>query len=168
MANKFVSTTGSDTNSGTISSPYATVDKGLQNVGLGETVYMRGGTYGAKVSNPTGITFGTQESERVTLKNYDNEPVTMKPSAGSVCFQLKADNASSSTISYFTLMGITFDGTNLAAASQAIVKIWNQLAADINNVIVDGCTIQNAPDHALQIIGTAGEEGRRPAPFKIA
>ena len=156
----FVSLSGNDTTgTGTILNPYLTWTKGLQSASLGETVYVRGGTYTTTVSNPTGITFGTQESERITLMNYDGESVSLQPSAGSVCFQLKADNASSATISYFTLSGLTFDGSNLAAASQAIVKIWNQAASDINNVIVDGCTLNNAPDHALQIIGTAGGGG---------
>ena len=145
MANKFVSTTGSDTNSGTIISPYATVDKGLQNVGLGETVYMRGGTYGAKVSNPTGITYGTQESERITVRPYESEPVTFQPGSGTHIFQLRGD------IAYLTLSGLVFNGTNLNAGAGQMVKIWTQGSVDITNFILDGCTLLNAPDHAFQI-----------------
>lgn len=150
MADKYVSLTGSDANAGTLAAPYLTWTKGLQNVGLGDTVYIRGGTYTTTVSNPTGITWGTQESERITLMPYADEPVTLKPGSGNFAFHLK-DNVA---FDYFTLKDITFDGANLNAGAGQLVKIWIQnltTPTDLSNIIVDGCSFLNAPDHALQI-----------------
>lgn len=140
MADKYVSLTGSDSNAGTLAAPYLTWTKGLQNVGLGDTVFIRGGTYSTKVSNPTGITYGTQESERITLQPYNDESVTLKPSSGSHAFQLKGD------IAYLTIKDIVFDGASMGTGQYQMVMIWTQGVTDITNVIIDGCSFLNAPD----------------------
>ncbi len=43
--NYFVATNGSDSNSGTIDKPFATLDKAQSKVMAGDTVYIRQGTY---------------------------------------------------------------------------------------------------------------------------
>lgn len=146
MADKFYSLLGDDTTgTGSILSPYRTPTKALQNVGLGDVVYGRGGTYSNKVSNPTGITWGTQESERITFMPYDNEPITFKPGSGDHIFQLKGD------IAYFTLQDIVFDGSSLDAGQYQMVMIWTQGVTDIINVVIDGNTFLESPDLAFII-----------------
>lgn len=65
----YVATTGSDSNTGTIDKPFATVQKALDTVKAGQTIYVRGGTYNAL------NTFKTSGSEGkyITLRNYPNE-----------------------------------------------------------------------------------------------
>src|SRR5574344_394310 len=41
----YVATDGSDTNPGTLASPFATVQRGQQSAVAGDTVYIRGGKY---------------------------------------------------------------------------------------------------------------------------
>jgi len=57
----FVSTTGSDTNTGTIDSPFLTIGKGINSMVAGDTVFIRGGVYSlsstisiSKVGSDTG------------------------------------------------------------------------------------------------------------------
>ena len=65
----YVATTGSDSNAGTIDKPFATVQKALDTVKAGQTIYVRRGTYNAL------NTFKTSGSEGkyITLRNYPNE-----------------------------------------------------------------------------------------------
>ena len=47
----YVATTGSDSNAGTIDKPFATVQKALDTVKAGQTIYVRGGTYNGPSSS---------------------------------------------------------------------------------------------------------------------
>lgn len=68
----FVSNTGSDTNSGSISSPFATIAKAISVASSGDTIRVRGGKYRETVdlSSKSGI-----EGKRTTLARYGNEQV---------------------------------------------------------------------------------------------
>ena len=65
----YVATTGSDSNAGTIDKPFATVQKALDTVKAGQTIYVRGGTYNALNSFKT----SGSEGKYITLRNYPNE-----------------------------------------------------------------------------------------------
>jgi Right handed beta helix region len=74
----YVATTGSDTNTGTMAQPFATLQKGANTAAAGDTVYIRGGTY--SVVTPTtagaGITFtksGTSDANRIRYWAYSGE-----------------------------------------------------------------------------------------------
>jgi chitodextrinase len=74
----YVSTTGSDSNPGTLASPFLTIDRGLQAVSPGGVVYVRGGHYvkGTSGSQPNGHYWnksGTSASARVHLMAYPGE-----------------------------------------------------------------------------------------------
>lgn len=78
----FVSTTGSDGNAGTFASPWATLQKGFDEAGPGDTVFFMGGTYyqttGA-IIDPSGWygtahgNSGTSFNIPVTFMNYPGE-----------------------------------------------------------------------------------------------
>lgn len=65
----YVSPDGNDSNTGTINSPYLTVQKALDTVKSGQTIYLRGGTY---TGHNTFKTSGA-EGNYITLRNYPNE-----------------------------------------------------------------------------------------------
>jgi MYXO-CTERM domain-containing protein len=74
----YVATTGSDSNPGTMASPFATLQKGANTAVAGDTVYIRGGTY--SITTPTtssaGITFtksGTSDTNRISYFAYPGE-----------------------------------------------------------------------------------------------
>jgi len=62
----YVATTGSDSNSGTLSSPFRTVAKAVSVVNAGETVYIRGGTY----SLTTTITISKSGTENALISLF--------------------------------------------------------------------------------------------------
>src|SRR5262249_3348298 len=76
-ADYFVSSSGSDTDSGSISAPFKTIQKCATVVAAGESCFIRGGTYRETVipsnsgsaSNP--ITYTTYNNEFVTVNGAD-------------------------------------------------------------------------------------------------
>lgn len=75
----YVSTTGSDSNAGTLSSPFKTIAKAATVVKAGETIYVRGGTYSLIAS----ITLGKSGSSGagITLMAYPGEKPVLDFSA---------------------------------------------------------------------------------------
>jgi hypothetical protein len=77
-AEYYVSTTGSDSNPGTMDAPWATLQKGANTAVAGDTVWIRGGTY--KVTTPAssgaGLNFtksGTSDTNRIKYWAYPGE-----------------------------------------------------------------------------------------------
>ncbi len=73
----YVSTTGSDSNPGTISQPFRHIAYGALQVTAGSTLWVRGGTYDETLSN---INSGTSWSNTVRIAAYPNETVWLTPS----------------------------------------------------------------------------------------
>ena len=67
----YVSTTGSDSNSGTLSSPFRTVVKAISVVREGETIYIRGGTY--SLTATINISKSGTENALISLFAYPGE-----------------------------------------------------------------------------------------------
>lgn len=67
----YVATTGSDSNSGTLASPFKTITKAVSLVQAGETIYIRGGTYSLTATITTGKS-GT-ETARISMLSYPGE-----------------------------------------------------------------------------------------------
>src|SRR5437867_10937633 len=81
-ATYYVATNGSDSNPGTISSPFRTVKKGTDILVAGDTLYIRGGNYGETIyydsdSKPV-IASGTSWSNPIIIFAYPGEQVTLK------------------------------------------------------------------------------------------
>lgn len=68
-ATYYVSTSGSDSNSGSLSSPFATIYKANSVVKAGDVVYVRGGVYNALVS----ISAAGTSSARILFSSYPGE-----------------------------------------------------------------------------------------------
>jgi hypothetical protein len=74
----YVSPTGSDSNPGTLASPWGTIQKGANTAVAGDTVWLRGGTYAITTPNTSGsgITFsksGTSDTNRIKYWAYPGE-----------------------------------------------------------------------------------------------
>jgi parallel beta-helix repeat protein len=68
----YVATTGNDTNPGTISQPFKTIQHGIDAMSGGDTVYIRGGVY----NQPVKFSYKTNTSGLyLTLSSYNNEAV---------------------------------------------------------------------------------------------
>ena len=67
----FVAPNGSDTNPGTISQPFLTIQKCASTVASGSTCYLRAGTYPETVTPNSGITISSYDGEAVTVDGSD-------------------------------------------------------------------------------------------------
>ncbi len=84
MADKYVATTGNNTNPGTLASPYLTWQKGLENIVAGDTLYIRGGTYAQKVnSSSQTVPSGTSWANAPIITGYPGETVVLAPTTDS-------------------------------------------------------------------------------------
>jgi len=70
----FVASNGNDSNPGTISEPYLTIQKCATTISSGSTCAIRAGTYGETVTPNSGITITSYDGEPVTVDGSD--PVT--------------------------------------------------------------------------------------------
>jgi Right handed beta helix region len=70
----YVSTSGNDTNSGTISSPWRTIQHAANSVKAGDTVYVREGVYNEIVSIPSS---GSASGGYITFSSYPGELATI-------------------------------------------------------------------------------------------
>jgi hypothetical protein len=75
----------SDSNPGTLTEPWCTVDKANETLTAGDTVYIRAGTYDGETIQPSNA--GSSESERITYTSYEGETVTFTASVYCVRLQ---------------------------------------------------------------------------------
>ncbi len=80
----YVSPSGSDSGSGTLSSPFATLSKAISASSSGDTIYMRGGTYTKSI---------TVSKSGITIRNYNNEkPIIVGTTSTTVQFSSGVNN----------------------------------------------------------------------------
>ncbi|WP_438008410.1 LamG-like jellyroll fold domain-containing protein [Sorangium sp. So ce321] len=76
----YVATNGLDTNPGTLAKPFATLAKAGQMADIGDTVYVRGGTYYAEA--PVSLDHVGKEEEHIVFQPYPGESVVLDGSQG--------------------------------------------------------------------------------------
>jgi hypothetical protein len=78
----YVSTTGSDSNTGNLSSPFKTLEKAVSAVRAGETIYVRGGTY--NLTQTITLSKSGTENSRISIMAYPGETPVLDFSAQSL------------------------------------------------------------------------------------
>lgn len=138
----YVATTGSDSNSGTIVSPFKTIEKAVTMVKAGETIYVRGGTYNLTAT----ITLGKSGAE--------NSPISL------IAYPLE--------IPVLDFSGQTQSGSNrgvVLTGSWWHIKGISITAAGDNGMIISGgsdnfieqCSFYRNRDSGLQIDNGAAD-----------
>jgi hypothetical protein len=131
----YVSTTGNDSNNGSIDAPWKTLLFASRHVSAGDTVYVRGGTYpdDSIWSYATGT-----ETSPITMKAYQNEvPVITGSGMYSQIIHFQADTK------YWLLEGITTDNTS------GTTPVY---IADTNNITLRNCSFKNNAGNASTIM----------------
>ena len=132
----YVSATGSDSNSGTLTSPFKTIAKAVSVVQAGETIYVRGGTYSLTAT----ITMGKSgtENARISLLTYPGEKPVLDFSNQTLS---TSNRGVVLTGSYWHIKGfdITGAGDN------------GMLISGGNNNIIELCNFYRNRDSGLQI-----------------
>jgi uncharacterized repeat protein (TIGR02059 family) len=80
-ATYYVATNGSDSNSGTITSPWLTWQKGFNALSAGDVLYIRGGTYTGLLGSYSGTYFGVRV---IGKKGTSSNPITVSAYQGEV------------------------------------------------------------------------------------
>lgn len=112
----YVAPNGSDSNSGTESQPFRTLNKGVKALKAGDTLLVRGGTYKETLIDV--IPSGTSWSSPVSVRAAQGEQVIMKaPAAGDVLLAfLKTDTK------YIIIDGFILDADNLSSFAVYIAE----------------------------------------------
>jgi hypothetical protein len=116
----YVSPSGSDSNTGTISSPFLTIGKAVTMVSAGQTIYVRGGTY--NLTSTITISKSGTADKYINLFAYQNERPVLNFSAqafGSRGIQLSG--------SYWHIKGIDVtlagdNGLNIAGGNYNVIE----------------------------------------------
>ncbi|MBC6929985.1 MAG: DUF1565 domain-containing protein, partial [Candidatus Jettenia sp.] len=70
----YVATNGNDSNSGSLSNPWKTIEKSIEKLQPGDTLYLRSGTY---YESQIEINNHGEKSNWITIKNYADESVAI-------------------------------------------------------------------------------------------
>lgn len=141
----FVSTTGNNKNTGTISSPFKTIATGLKFLKPGDTLYVRSGTY-PEAFNAT-IPSGTSWASPVTLSAYPGETVTLRPKSGSESVFMFLGKQR-----YIVVNGFIVDGIY---ASVDAIKITASRTGAANHIRIQNSEIKNSNNQGILLTGGA-------------
>ncbi len=158
--NFYVSTDGNDGNSGTLSSPFKTIDHGVDQCDGGDTVYVRDGTYTGGVS----IDNDGTSSNYNKLINYNNENPVIKRSN-------IYDHGITIHASYWTIDGfeitntwhpVTVGGGQHDIDMKNLECHYNGYSLLLNdgsyNILIEDCTFYDPHSRSTNFIGLRGED----------
>jgi len=135
----YVSTNGSNSNTGTLLSPWRTIQKAANTVTQGDTVYIRGGTYNEKItlSNVQGTS-----TSWITFQPYNGEQVIVDASGLSGRYDgifMFLDGCS-----YIRITGLEIKSTN----NHGIFLY----GGEINHIRIDHCVIHDCESSGIYCI----------------
>ena len=174
----YVATTGSDTNSGSASAPFRTIQKAANTAKAGDVVLIRGGTYKEKVKPANS---GNATDGYITFTNYNGETVTIDGSGIAVAKGTALFDVANKTyikVEGLRIINSSWTGFGSPYASPGATRniiirncfISNTQSSGINlsyakDIVIDGNTIQYAntlpatqggSDEALTVGATDG------------
>jgi hypothetical protein len=154
----YVSTTGSDSNPGTISSPWRTIQHASDSVRAGDSVYVRGGVYNESVNISTS---GSAIAGPITFQTYPGEQAIVDgtgliPSTSGTQGLINIANQS-----YISIQGFEIRNYQTSSASATPAGIWVSGSGSniqlLSNVIHNIVTTSEATGNAfgIAVYGTA-------------
>ena len=152
-ASYYVSTTGSDSNSGTVSSPWLTIQHAANTATAGATVYVMGGTYNESVNFPNSGT----ENEPITFESFPGQTALISGTSLTCC---TSNPASSGNLtqglvnivngSYITISGFAIANFTTGKAADTPSGVW---------ITGSGTGVQILNNQVYNITTTAGANG---------
>jgi hypothetical protein len=132
-ANYYVDNSVSSSGSGTISSPFRTIQEGLNRMSAGDVVWVRGTVAGRTYNETPSLPISGTASQRLTLRAYPGERVVLTGSSGTR-LDINRD--------YWTIDGFVIDQAGLASDA---VKIHG------SHVVLQNCEIKNGTREGISI-----------------
>lgn len=144
---RYVSPTGSDSNSGTITSPWLTISYGISQLQAGYTLFIRAGTYTGSTNTISSqlytVPSGTSFTNAVTISAYPGETVTIKPPSGVSAIQLY-----NHATPYLIIQDLTLDMSNSVAPTDADGVIIGGSPAP-HHIRIQRCDVKNGPNFGI-------------------
>jgi Protein of unknown function (DUF1565) len=160
----YVATTGSDTNPGSYTAPWLTVQHAANTVTAGATVYVEGGTYKEAVNFPNSGT----ASQPITFSSYPGQTAVIDGTGVSCCSSNPASSGNQTegliTIvsqSYLTIQGFEIRNFTTSSATPTPAGIWitgsGAGVAILNNLVHNITTTseKNGNAFGIAVYGTA-------------
>lgn len=148
----YTATTGSDSVScieaQNISTPKRSIRNGVMCLHAGDTLYVRGGTYGGGADRISGADFvasGTGWDNAITIAGYPSETVTVKNDNYNL---IVFDGSLGVALSYIVIQNMIFDGA-LFSSDRAVVN----LDPPHHHIRLDTVTLRNSPGHMALVAG---------------
>lgn len=148
----YVAPTGNDSNPGTETSPWRTIQKAADTLVAGDTVYVRRGTYKERIAPKNS---GTDANHRITYASYPGETATIDGRGISVpdyvgLFHMEGKKYI--TVSRFKVVSSRYYGINADSSSNITIQgniVSKTVSSGIGvwtctNVIVDGNDVSKA------------------------
>jgi len=143
LLSSYVSTSGLDSNPGTLAEPFRTLNKAVSVLQPGDTLYIRGGTYVENLNN--NIPGGTSWSNPVTIAAYPGETVIVQAASSGVGVVYLA----AASRSYIILDGLILDAAKTATN---VVKITaGSTTGASNHIRIQNSEIRNAVHQGILI-----------------
>lgn len=141
-ATYYVATTGSDSNPGTLSQPWKTIQYGVNKLTAGDTLYVRGGTY----TGPFYLNFSGKAAAPITIAGYPGENAALINYIGVDGSYNIFENLE---ITNMTGVGIIIAGTNNIGRNLNVHNTWGTgvLVWGSNNIIEDSKVWQTNKNH---------------------
>jgi hypothetical protein len=154
----YVSTTGSDSNPGTLSSPWRTIQHASNSVQAGDTVYVRAGVYNESVNIPVS---GSALAGPITFQTYPGENAVIDgtgliPSTSGTQGLINIVNQS-----YISIEGFEIRNYQTSSASATPAGVWVSGSGSniqlLNNLVHDIVTTSETTGSAfgIAVYGTA-------------
>ena len=148
----YVSTTGSDSNPGTLSSPWRTIQHAANSVQAGDTVYVRGGVYNESVNISVS---GSATAGPITVQTFPGERAIIDgtglvPSTSGIQGLINIVNQS-----YISIQGLEIRNYQTSSASATPAGIWVSGSGSniqlLNNLVHNIVTTSEATGSAFGI-----------------
>jgi parallel beta-helix repeat protein len=107
-ATYYVAATGNDASPGTEAAPFRTLNRGVQGLSPGDTLYIKSGTYAESLENT--IPGGTSWSSPVTVAAAPGETVTLRPASGPYVVSFVGASKQ-----YIVVRGLILDSANVGS-----------------------------------------------------
>lgn len=153
-ADRYVSTTGSDSNAGSIGAPWLTVGKAAAAANAGDTVFVRGGVYLEKVTLSKSGTSGA----RIGFRNFEGETPVLDGTGQTVGGETAMIDLAGQD--YITIEG--FEIRNLATSANSKTPIGILIAGSAVGIEIAECEIHgientgsNGNAHGILVAGTS-------------
>jgi parallel beta-helix repeat protein len=143
---RYVSPTGNNNSSGTLSSPWRTIQYAVDNVNIGDTVYIMNGTYNERVQ----INKSGDVDKRITIKNYPGHSPIIDGTG-----LTWSDPNWGGLVNLNGQSNLTIEGLNLQQAHAAGFGYEYIYANGYNvfsrNITIKNCTVTDAGGSAVYI-----------------